>query len=57
MERQRFWLYIMGNLSDDWLQPFMNEVLAGFQIKNVSIRLPAPFWKWASTERQQFLTL
>jgi len=36
-----FWLFILGNLSAHWLQPFINEVLAAFQIKNNCIRLHA----------------
>jgi len=47
------WLCILGNLSGDWLQPFINEVLAVFWVKNNSNMLPAPSWKWTSTEHQQ----
>jgi len=48
---------LLRNLSGDWLKPFLNEVLATFIGKRASDMLPAPFWKWASTERQQFLVL
>jgi hypothetical protein len=38
-----FWLCILGNICADWLQPFINEVLAAFQIKIiVSGSLPHP---------------
>jgi hypothetical protein len=34
---------IMGNLSGDWLQPVIDEVLAGNIEKTEIVRLPAPF--------------
>jgi len=52
-----FWLRILGNLSGDWLQRFINDVLAAFRVKNYSDTLPAPSWKWASTDCQRFLVL
>jgi len=45
--------YILGSLSGDWLQTVINEVLAAFVGKTASETLPAPYWKWVSTERQQ----
>jgi hypothetical protein len=33
----------LGNLNADLLVPFINELLAAFQIKNNSIRLSSPF--------------
>jgi len=48
---------ILGNLSGNWIQTFINEVKATFQRKRESDRLPAPFSKWASPERQQRLAL
>jgi len=47
----------MGNLGGDWIQTIINEVLAVFQRKRESEMRTAPFWKWESTERQQFLVL
>jgi len=38
-----FWSCIMGNLSGDWLQPFINEILDGCIGKSGSDTLPAPF--------------
>jgi len=38
-----FWSCIMGNLSGYWLQPFMNELLAGLIGRRESDSLPAPF--------------
>ena len=45
---------ILGNLSGHRLQIVITEVLARFIGKTRSDMLPAPSWKWASTERQQF---
>jgi len=60
-ERQQsvndFWSCIIGNLLGDQLRPFINGVLASFMRKRVSLMLPAPFWNWASTERQRFLVM
>jgi len=39
-----FWPCTMGNLSGDWLQPFINEKLAGYIGKRESDKLPAWFW-------------
>jgi len=53
-ERQRSvndsWSCIMGNLGGDRLQIVINEVLAAFIGKRATEMLPAPAWKWASTE-------
>ena len=61
IERQQsinhFGCCILGNLSGDWLRPFLNEVLATFVGKRARDTLPAPFWKWVSTERQRFLVV
>jgi len=38
---------IFGNLSGDWLQPFINEVQAAFIVQRESDTLPARIWKWA----------
>jgi len=43
------------NLSGDWLQPVINGVLATSRGKRGSNTLPAPAWKWVSTEHEQFL--
>jgi len=50
-----FWSSILGNLSGDWIQTFINVVKAAFKPKRECDTLPAAFWKWASTERQQCL--
>ena len=52
-----FWLSILGNLSGDWLNTPINEILAAFGGKKNRDKLPAPSSKWASTERQQYLVL
>ena len=58
-ERQQsvddFWSCIFSNLSGDWLQTFINDLLAAFIGKSGSNMLPAPSWQWVSTEFQQFL--
>jgi len=51
------WSGIIGILRGNWLQPFLNAVLAGFTDNRESHTLPAPLWKWASTEGQQILVL
>ena len=51
------WSRIFGNLSGDWVQTFINEVLATFVGKLACNTLPAPFGKWVSTECQRFLVL
>jgi len=60
-ERQRsvnnFSLHNLGNLSSDWLQTSISEILAAFTGKNNSDIFPASSWKSASTERQQFQLL
>jgi len=48
---------IFGNLSGDWLQTVINVVLAAFIGDSETDTLPAPSWKWASTESQWFLVL
>jgi len=45
-----FWSCIMSNQGGYWMQTIINEVLATFQSKRESDMLPAPFWKWTSTE-------
>jgi len=45
------WSCILGNLTGDWLQTAISQVLAAFGGKNNGDVLPAPSWKWASTER------
>jgi len=52
-----FWHCILGNLSGDWLQTSLNEVLAAFRGKNNIYTLPAPSWKCVSMECQHFLVL
>jgi len=52
-----FWSCILGNLSGDWVKTFIYAVKAAFKPKRESDTLPAAFWKWASTERQQCLAL
>jgi len=49
-----FQLRILGNLCSVWLQTSIYQLLAAFTGKNNSNMLPAAFWKWVSTERQQF---
>jgi len=50
-----FWSCILGNLSGNWLQIVITEVEASLNGKRGSAALYAPSWKWASTERQQFM--
>jgi hypothetical protein len=40
-----FWPYIILTMSGDWLQPFINVVLAGFIGETGSNTLLAPFWE------------
>jgi hypothetical protein len=58
-ERQRsvndFWSCILGNHTSDKLSLVIKEFLATFIGKTDCNTLPAPWWKWASTERQRFL--
>jgi len=49
-----FLLRIFGNLSSDWLQASIYQILAAFTGKNNSGVLSAAFRKWALTECQQF---
>jgi len=51
------WSCILGDLVGDRLQIVINEVLAAFIGKRDSKTLPAPSWKWVSTERQRFLVM
>jgi len=51
------WSCILGNLGGDRLQKVINKVLATFIAKTESGMLPAPSWKWVSTEHQQFLVM
>jgi len=51
------WPCIMCNLTGNWLQKSINEVIAAFRVKNNSEMLPAPSCKWASTQCQWFLVL
>jgi len=48
------WSCILGNLSGHRLQIVITEVLASFIGKTRSNTLPAPSWKWGSTECQRF---
>jgi len=45
---------IMGNQSAHWLKLVITGVFASFIGEGRSDMLPAPSWKWASKERQQF---
>ena len=48
------WCYIFGNLSGDCVQIVITDVLASCKGQRGSDTLPAPSWKWASTEFQWF---
>jgi len=50
-----FSLCIIGNLSSEWLQTSIDEILAAFMGKNNSNTLPTTFWNWASMECQQIM--
>jgi hypothetical protein len=52
-----FWSRILGNLSGNWIQTFINVVMAAFKWKRESDTLHAAFWKWASIERQQCVAM
>ena len=47
----------MSNPNRDWMQTITKDVLAIFQLNRDIDTLPAPVWKWASMEGQQFLAL
>jgi len=49
------WWCILGNLGGDRLYRVINRVLAPWIGKRESETLPAPCWKWASTECQRLL--
>jgi len=49
------WPCTSGNLTGNWLQTSINEILAAFRGNNNVNTLPAPFWYWLSMEHQQSL--
>jgi hypothetical protein len=44
----------LGNLSGDWLQTVINNVLAATLCKSESVTITDPPWKQVLTERQWF---
>jgi len=60
-ERQRsvndFWSCVLGNHTSDKLSLLIKVFLAAFIGKTDCNTLPAPSWKWASTERQWFVVM
>jgi hypothetical protein len=47
----------LGNLSGNWIQTFINVVMAAFKWKRESDTLHAAFWKWVSIERQKCVAM
>jgi len=50
-----FWSCVLGNETANRLQTAINQFLAAFIGKTDCDTLPAPYWKWVSTERQGLL--
>ena len=51
------WSCFLGNHTADRLQSVIKEFSAAFISKTDCNTLPAPSWKWASTEHQPFLVM
>ena len=50
-------LPLLGNLCSDWLQTSIHQISAAVTGPSNSDMMPVTFWKWASTECQQFYSL